>query len=252
MKARQLIPFLACLCLAVSFHAAESWQKTHYTSWSQKECQELLTRSPWSFVFTDTSIYEPATNISSGTGGLTQGQQRASQEPQTGEREVYLYFQFTLLTAKPIRMARGQMTLLKVPEAKAQVEQMINLPVGKEIVIQLSYTSQPPGISQIHDIHGFFLRASLAEFQGGTTLASSDKTVPISAYVQPNDKSPYPLLIFRRLDDNGQPYFTGKEKSILLRCECSIPIASKGTAVPFRMVVKMEPKKMFFENGFCL
>ena len=252
MKVRQFIPFLACLCLAVSFQAAEFWQKKHYTTWSQKECQELLTKSPWSLVFTDTTIYEPATNIPSGASGSTPGQQRASLEPQTGEREIYLYFQFTLLTAKPIRMARGQMTLLKVPDAKAQVEKMVNAPVAKEIVVQLSYSSQPPAISQIHDIQAFFLRASQAEFKGGTTLASSDKTVPISGYVQPNDKTPYPLLIFARLDDSGQPYFTGKEKSLLLRCECSIPIASKGTSVPFRMVVKMEPKKMFFEDEFCL
>ena len=253
MRIKLWMLVLSCLCLSVSFQSAEFWLKKPYTKWSQQECRDLLMKSPWSFVYTDTNIYEPATNASAGTGGrLPPGQQRASQEPQTGEREIYLHFHFTLLTAKPIRMAHGQLTLLKAPEAKDQVERMINVPAGKEIVVQLSYSSEPPGISQIHDIQGFFLRASLADFQGRTTMASSDKTVPVSTYVQPNDRSSYPLLIFPRLDENGQPYFNGKEKSILLRCECSIPIASKGTAVPSRMTVKVEPKKMFFENEFCL
>jgi hypothetical protein len=144
------------------------------------------------------------------------------------------------------------MTLLKAPETKAQVEQLVTAPVGKEIVIQLSYTSEPPAISQIHDIQAFFLRASLADFQGGTTLSSSNRTVPLSAYVQPHEKNVFPLLVFPRSDENGQPFFNGNEKSMLLRCECNIPIASKGTAVPIRMVVKMEPKRMFFEDEFCL
>ena len=86
-----------------------------------------------------------------------------------------------------------------------------------------------------------------------TALASSDnKTVPISAYVQPTERNPFPLLVFPRFDQSGQPYFTGKEKSITLRCECKIPLASKEIAEPFRMTVKMEPKKMIFDNEFCM
>jgi hypothetical protein len=254
VKRKGFVSLFACCLMIESILGADFWQKKAYTQWSQEECKMLLMKSPWSFIYTETNIYEPATNISSGTSGPpTQGQSSASLEPQTGERETSIHFLFTLLSAKPIRMARGQLALLKAPETKGQVEQMINQPESKVIVVQLSYASEPPGISAMHDIHAFFLRASLADFQTNTHLMSSEgKIVPIAAYAQPNEKNPFALLIFPRFDSSGAPNFTGKEKSITMRCECKIPIAAKGRDVPFRMSAKMDPKKMVFDNQFCL
>ena len=253
MQTKAFGALLACFLAGQPLWGADFWQKKTYTQWSQEECRMLLMKSPWSFDYTETSIYDPATNISSGPGSLTEGQRRASLEPQTGERETSLHFQFTLLSAKPIRMARGQLTLLKAPDAKAQVEQMVNQPEGKAIVVQLAYSSDPPGISAVHDIYAFLLRASLADFQANTHLMSSEgKIVPINAYVQPNEKNPFALLIFSRYDANGAPNFSGKEKNITLRCECKIPIVAKGAEVSFKMIIKMDPKKMVFDNQFCL
>ncbi len=67
----------------------------------------MLTKSPWAFQYVHTNFYRPATNISAGPSTTTEGEASAGFEPQSGERESRIIFQFTLVTAKPIRMARA-------------------------------------------------------------------------------------------------------------------------------------------------
>ena len=173
----------AALCVVFSgvLWAADFWQQKEYTSWSQKDCEQMLSKSPWAYQYDHTNFYRPATNIpnSGGNATLTEGQANAGLEPQQGERESRITFQFILATAKPIRMARAQIGMLQSPDMKAQAEQFVNQPVGKEILIQVQFSSRPPGISAIHDIQNFFRRATIKDFQGNTFLTSSDSKQPI-------------------------------------------------------------------------
>ena len=256
---RQFGP-MAALCVVFSgvLWAADFWQQKEYTAWSQKDCEQMLTKSPWAYQYDHTNFYRPATNIANSNAGgnatLTEGQTNASLEPQQGERETRIIFQFILATAKPIRMARAQIGMLQSPDMKAQAEQFVNQPVGKEILIQVQYTSRPPGISAIHDIQNFFRRATINDFQGNTFLTSSDSKQPIhiSRYEQPNEKTPFGLFVFPRFDESGKPYFTGKEKSITLRSDLKIPIAQRGGRENYSIFVKMDPKKMTFQNEFSM
>ena len=68
--------------------AADFWDKADYTSWSQKDCEQMLAKSPWAFQYVHTNFYRPATNISAGPDTTTEGQASARLEPQSGERET--------------------------------------------------------------------------------------------------------------------------------------------------------------------
>ena len=234
--------------------AADFWEKAEYTSWSQRDCEQMLTKSPWAFQYVHTNFYRPATNIPNSPGAPTEGEANASLEPQSGQRESRIIFQFVLLTAKPIRMARARMLLLQSPGMTAQAEQFINQPVGNEILLQVQYASRPPGLSSIHDIQNYFRRATVNDFQGNTFLTSSENKQPIhiSRYEQPNEKNAFGLFAFPRFDSSGKPYFTGKEKSITLRSDLKIPIAQRGGRESYSIFVKMEPKKMVLQNEFCM
>jgi hypothetical protein len=241
--------FLGGILWAVDF-----WEKADYTTWSQKDCEQVLTKSPWAFQYVHTNFYRPATNISTGPDTTTEGQASARLEPQSGERETRITFQFILVSAKPTRMARARLLLLQSPNMTAQAEQFVNQPASKEIPIQVQYASRPPGISAIHDIQSFFRRATINDFQANTTLTSSDSKEPIhlSRYEPPTEKSPFSLFVFPRLDASGKPYFTGKEKSITLRSDLKIPLAQRGATESYSIFVKMEPKKMVLQNEFWM
>ena len=234
--------------------ALDFWQKADYTSWSQKECEQVLTKSPWAFQYVHTNYNRPANNISAGPGSTTDGEASPRVEAQSGERETRIIFQFVLLSAKPTRMARARLMLLQSPDMTAQAEQFVNQPATKEIPIQVQYASRPPGISAIHDIQNFFRRATINDFQANTTLTSSEFKEPIhiSRYEPPTDKNAFGLFVFPRFAASGKPYFTGKEKSITLRSDLKIPIAQRGGTENYNVFVKMEPKRMVLQNEFCL
>lgn len=181
--------------------AADFWEKTEYTSWSQKDREWKLTKSPWAFQYVHTNFCRLATNIPN-SPGAPEGEASAGLEPQSGERESRITFQFTLVTAKPIRMARAQMGLLQSSMMKDQAEQFVNQPVGNEILLQVQYASRPPGLSAIHDIQNYFRRATINTFQGSTSLTSADSKQPvhISRYEPPNEKNPFGFFAFPRFD----------------------------------------------------
>jgi hypothetical protein len=182
-------------------------------------------------------------------------QRNAAQlEPQSGERESSIIFNLTLMTAKPVRMAMGQLRLLQKPELKSQVESYVNQPEAKEIVVQLRYSSKPPGSSALHDIRSFFQSASLSTFVTNTYLMGSDTKNPVylTQYGRPDEKNAYPVFVFPRFDEKGQPLFKATEKAISLRTEFVVLIKVKGREQKFSLYAKMDPKKMVFRNELAM
>ncbi len=239
--------------LVMTLFAAQFWEKKDYTSWSRDECLEILSKSPWSYEYTETTVYDPAGNPLA-SGSATDQSNAAQLEPQSGERENYVIFNLTLMTAKPVRMAMGQLRLLQKPDLKPQVESYVNQPNSKVIVVQLRYSSKPPGSSALHDVQSFFQSASLSTFVTNTYLMGSDTKNPVylTQYGRPDEKNAYPVFVFPRFDEKGQPLFKATEKTISLRTEFVILIKVKGRDQKFSLYAKMDPKKMVFQNELAM
>lgn len=236
--------FLLTGLLVVPLFGADFWEAKEHTSWSEKECRKLLTKSPWAF----SNSFRRPSNIGSTL---------------TGERETTEILEFRLLTAKPIRMAFAQLQLLQNPENEAlteQVEQYINTSAGPEIVVQISYRAIPAASGYLQDLHTFFGHATLASFFGNTVLQSDEGVaVPISGYLPWSQQRPNPAFVFPRFDEDGEPFFTGREKSIGLRSEFEIQVTvHQPGGLPqinprkYKIFIKMKPKEMFYQGEFAL
>lgn len=239
------------LLLTLPLFAAKFWETKEFTAWTQAECMEILTKSPWAYstAFGQVSpAVFPGVPTDAGKGAPSMGQ-----PPDFGDKESSHIFEFRLLTAKPIRMAIAQLQLLKASNDQALREtakQMVNAPAGKGIVIEISYRSAPPGSSFVHDIHSYFLHATIEDFRTNTYM-QGDKTGMISLleYLAPNAKRSNPAFLFPRFNEKGEPIFTGSEKSISLRSELNVDVGSKKQK--YNIFVKLNPKQMKFQNEFA-
>ena len=228
--------FAILVLFAVPLLAAKFWETKKFAEWSEKECNELLKKSPWA--------------LSQGFGQFAPIGQMAGTY---GERESQVFFHFRLMSAKPVRMALARLQTMKQPASAAlqqQVEKYVNADPGNEIVIQIDCSTQPPSDSALYDISQFLRSATLATFNTTLFLVAPDKdqVAPVS-YIPPGPRNPQGLLVFPRFDASGKPHFTGDEKSITLRGP--LRIQTKGTARTFDIFVTMKPKDMKFEDSFA-
>jgi hypothetical protein len=243
-------PTVFFLCLtAVPLFAAKFWEEKDYTSWSDKDCREMLTKSPWAY----TNSFGEVPPIGSQTGGIDSRSQGTG-APTWGEAESTQVFEFRFLTAKPIRMALARLQLLQRPGNAALLEEVkkyVDAPPEKDIVIQVTYRTFPPGSSAVHDIHSYFIGANLADFRTTTYLAS-DKAgmISLAAYLGPAPNRSNPSFVFPRLNDKGEPLFTGDEKSISFRSTLQPTVG--GLRKKYDIFFKMNPKQMKFQNQFTL
>jgi hypothetical protein len=239
------------LLLALPLFAAKFWETKEFTAWTQAECMEMLTKSPWAystaFGQVNPAVF-PGVPTDVGKGAPSMGQ-----PPDFGDKEGSHIFEFRLLTAKPIRMAIAQLQLLKAPNdqtLKEKAKQMMNAAAAKEIVFQIGYRSVPPGSSFAHDAHSYFLHATINDFQTNTYL-EGDKSglISLADYLAPNATRSNAAFVFPRFNNKGEPLFTGNEKSISLRSELNPEIAGKKQQ--YKIFVKMNPKQMKFQNEFA-
>ena len=83
----------------------------------------------------------------------------------------------------------------------------------------------------------FRTRCFLSSSETGTVLAFSD-------YRGPDEGFPRALLSFPRFDADGVPFFTGSERTILLRIE---------TETNFGVIEQsFSPRRLFFDGGFTI
>jgi len=229
--------FAILVLFALPLIAAKFWETKKFTEWSEKECNELLTKSPWAFK-QGFGQFVPAIGQATGT---------------FGERESQVFFHFRLMSAKPVRMALARLQTMKQPSSPAieqQVQKYVNADPGNEIVIQIECSADPPSDSGLYDITQFLRSATLATFN--TTLFLSapgkDRVAPVS-YIPPGPRNPQGLLVYPRFDASENPHFTGDEKSISLQGALRIP--TKGTTKTFDLFVRMNPKDMKFDGSFA-
>ena len=228
--------------------AADFWDKKPYTDWKQKECEKLLKKSPWSHPYAITGVTIPGM-MDQKTGGTTLGRGYGDGDLDTtiGDREVHIFLQIRFLTARPLKAAVGQSRLLADPknqDLRDQVEQYINQEDGPEIVVEVTYYSEPKGHPSLRQIEGFLRTTTLEAIQHKVWLSdsSADTQVPILRYQGPQEGYNGALLFFPRYDESGKPYFPGSEGDMLFHMEAG-----------FAMVdLVLKQKDMTFEDEFTL
>jgi hypothetical protein len=243
------------LLISVPLFAAKFWEKKEFTSWTEQECTELLKKSPWAYSVgignVGPAVLEgPTANQGDTTPRNTPTDLSKITGATYGERESTQIFDFNILTARPILAARVQLQVLRNPALKEQAKQVVMAKLSDQIIIQFTYRTEPPGSASVHDIHSYFLHATLADFRTNTYL-SSDKVdlLHVKDYLAPNDKRPNPAFVFPRFNEKGEPYFTGKENSISFRSQFSPEV--RGTTQKYDIFIKMKPKDMWFQNEFA-
>jgi hypothetical protein len=254
MRKKQTTLLLTVL-LALPLMAAKFWESKDFKKWSEKECMELLTKSPWCFSnsfgqLDRIGMNAPQANIPESTRGA-QGAEAASR-PTFGERESTITFDFRLMSAKPVRAALARLQMIKnpgVPGIEERIDKYVNADPGNEIVFQITFSVKPKSDSSVYDILEYLRRAALADFHGTTYLVSDHSgNVPLITYIPPSERNPNPAFVFSRVDAGGKPYFTGDEKSISLRSE--LKINTKGRLRTFDVFFQMKPKEMRFQDRF--
>jgi hypothetical protein len=250
------ISVLAILLLVGPLFAAKFWESKPYTEWTDKECLELLTKSPWTF----SSAFGSTISMKDSTPSLDipdsgAGAQRSNQAATFGEREVTYTFEFRLVTAAPIRMAMARMRLLQKPgdaALQAELDRFVRTTPDKIIAIEVGCRANPPGDSGLHDIATYFTHATIADLHNNTYLMSSpgNKQLPLAEFWTVTPTRPRPALVFPRVDEKGNPHFSGEEKSLSLRTEFSIEV--KGKRQKFNIFGKLNPKQMIYQGRFDL
>jgi hypothetical protein len=222
-----LVVFFAGSTLLLA-QRGEIWNTKDYSAWSQRECERVLTSSPWVFSATFSEV--------SGFG----------MNPGQSEREKRVTFRFRALSAKPIRMAFGRLEMLEKPNEpgiSSRIEEMVQAPVDGEnhIVLQVEFMVDPPGDSRFHDIHRFLLNANLSDFRDNTRLGSSSKkTVAPVGYRAPTPRQPHAAFLFPRHDETRQEIFRGDEKWISFQTEIS----------GFKIYQRTRPDRMKLQGKF--
>jgi hypothetical protein len=253
MPARNMRRSLAVLLLLAGPLLAEKfWVSREFTKWSERECMELLQKSPWAF--SNAFGESPGPILSSDTTApdTTSAAGEARRTTTSFDTDRKIIFEFRLRSAKPVRMAFGQLQLLRRPgdaAFQAQVAKFVEASPGGEIVIQASCRAVPAGSRAPLDVQSYFLHAGPADFLSDTSLASGkEKTVRLATYRSPNQQQANAEFVFPRLDEQGKPHFTGDEKSINFRTVLSPEIEGKKRR--FDIFVKMNPKDMKYGGVF--
>jgi hypothetical protein len=243
------------LLIVTPLFAAKFWESKEFTSWSEKECREMLTKSPWAY---SNSFGQSRGPILDSQSTMPDDDTRAARRTTlpTGsfQTDSVTTFEFRLVTAKPIRMAMARLQLLQKPNDPSLLEQAtkyVNAPPGKQIALQVSWQITPTGSSENHDINTYFLGATIAEFRTSTCLVS-DKAgnVWIEEYLSPGPNRSNPTFIFPRLDASGNPLFRSDDKSIALRSQFTPTVGGKKKA--YDIFIKMNPKQMKFQDELAM
>jgi hypothetical protein len=244
------ISLIWTVLVATPLFAAKFWETKEFTKWSEKECLEILSKSPWAY----SNSFGNVPPIGDQTAGIDKRFSGAA-EPMWGEVESTQVFEFRLLTAKPIRMALARMQMLQKPgdpSLKDQITKYVNAPPGREIVIQIGFRTVPTGAapSAVHDINRYFLGATLADFRSTTSLASEKSgVVPIVAYLPPGPNRSFPAFVFPRFNEAGEHSFTSETRQIMLRSELTPTVA--GQKMKYDIFIRMTPAQMMYQEEFA-
>ena len=229
IQKKSLVVLMVLFAIVAPALAAKFWDEDSYSSWTDKQCFEVLTDSPWVVDFKKRYI---------------------DRIPNWDH-----VLRFTMLSAKPVRLAIARLEYLRNPseKQKAVMDRWLKAPQEAEIVIGITSFAAPEEYAPLRDedVEKFFQEASLEDFLDKTELVvgKSKKSIRPSKYIRPSSQNALPLLIFPRNDENGQPFVTGKEK-IELKADLVLDIL--GGQMRYKVRLKLKPKKMIFKKDFTI
>jgi len=213
----------------VFLFAADFWEGKPFTTWDEKECTAILTKSPWTF----SNSFGDVTNIGMiETGGH-------------GEREINVTFRFRFLSAKPVRAAFTRLRVLKNPTSappEDKIRQLVESPpdADNHVALQIEFSVDPPSSREMQRIHSFLLNAGLANFRDARLETSNKVLVAPLSYLPPNTQRANASLIFPRKNEKGEILFTGEEKWISFKTDI----------LGYKVYSRLKPEKMKFEGQF--
>jgi len=241
MYKRLTLPiFIAILALAALALAAEWWEKKPYAQWNDKEVERMLDNSPWGKVHAVTIMpdTEPATRTFESTGGGDL------------EREKRNLFHLHFLSAKPVRMAIARQIMLAtkegVPDAAA-IDRFVQQGDDKHIVISMTLSSVPKGLSSVRGYWSSLLNLSTTNLTANTALATkTGKRVYLVRYDKPGQDGMGAKYYFSRYMKDGSPLVTENDKEV--RFETIVPLNESGTTREDRVWMQFDVRKMVFEG----
>jgi hypothetical protein len=194
----------AILLFGLSVAMGQVWAKKDYKEWAAKDCEKILTDSPWA---------KNQSNYGSGLGSAGEGGQ------------AYTKFIVQLLSALPIRHAtiRSQQIAAKYdklpPEEKQKFDQQaatyLATDYSQKVVVRINYETNVS--SAVIDMDRSWRTKTIANFQNSAFLIGS-KGVKVAADGYSAGKESYFILTFPRLKD-GKPLLTIDDKSLILQFE---------------------------------
>jgi hypothetical protein len=245
----RLRPFGVLFLVLIAFPllAAKFWDKTPYQKWSQEQCKKVLTNSPWVYRYNH-GEYGVNTSTFGTEGGFGEMAGRNPSQIGGGNRELVNTIQFRFVTSKAIKMAIGRLRLLQNPTdlaLKTEVDQYVNS-VPEKIVVEVSVGGKPAGHHTIRELENFFRYVEFAALAQQTYLASSDRrvVVPIEKFMPLKEGDSAAFYIFPRFDEEGDPYFTGEEKAILLNTELDLSLTGGSRKYKIQYRAKRDSLKL--------
>ncbi len=203
--------FLTILILGLALASplrAQFWQKKDYLQWSQRECQKLLTDSPWATGYTvGTVLFQPV-----------------AEESAVPVREMnpQIVYQAQIWSARPIRQALVRLMRLDPKFSQLSPEQkqaretewanFIDAEFPDAIVIRVRYSANDPVYDR--DLARFWQSQSTDSLRQDIYLSSSGKVIPVRVTVAPGAAREIELIFPRELD--GRPFVRPTDKTLTL------------------------------------
>ena len=192
------IPILiVMLALALPVTAQPFWHTKPYTQWREKEANQLLLKSPWTYEFQWTILGSISANVL-GTG-----------DP---EREQMAIVRVHLLSAKPIRQAYASRAARGDSQRLGEFKSFVDSGFPEDIVVTWTLDSIPKGVSAVFELNSQLMSLTVADLQTNTYLTTdTGRKVFIKAYIPPGPDGLGPRFVFPRLADDGGPLLSGGE-----------------------------------------
>jgi hypothetical protein len=194
---------IACglgVALVCAAWAADFWLQKPYTQWRENEARQILTSSPWTYVYQWGYIGSIQQNIA-GTGD--------------SEREFVVIIRAHLFSARTVRQAYVALIARGDQDRLARYRDIATRDYPDEIVVSLTVDSKPKGVSAVFDVERALHNLSLPELRSNTFLATnSGKKVYIKDYIAPTPDGSGAKFIFPRYADDGVPLVTRDDKTL--------------------------------------
>lgn len=190
---------------------AQVWNKKDWRQWSAKDCDKVLTDSPWA-----------QTWISSATQMLHGSQQ--SQIPGSRGPELYVRYHAAFFSALPVREAEvrlgqiqahyDQMSAAQKAAFDQSAQRFLAVPFPNDMIIRVTYKTNVQYI--VHSLIDFWQRQNTESMRLLASLYYEKQTIQASRYVCAPGVEPMFYLYFPR-QVNGNVWLESVAKTVALQ-----------------------------------